>query len=161
GNTKYSSAKLDNLMKCYRFFKELRNCSIHRGGIASMKCKEAFDAFQQVATTSDLGLQEVPRHHEVFYDQEIRVDLRGVVGFCDVIHRIMVTTDAELSRSLAAEHVFERRWREKHGTRTQMISQKSKKRHKQLANLMSRAGFPKAARTLKVYDFLRTKGWIF
>ncbi|WP_148449887.1 hypothetical protein [Gorillibacterium timonense] len=112
---KYSSSKLDNLIRCYRYFKECCNCIMHHGGLADQKLLDAYNEFARIANITDLGLEEVPLHAPIpFVGERIKLHLRGVVGLGDVIIRIMTTRDSEPLRSKHAKQDFAKRWRSKH-----------------------------------------------
>lgn len=59
-NKKNSNAKLENLLICYRAFKEIRNDFVHHGGRASAKTDECYTAYL-VETATTLGLKEKPQ----------------------------------------------------------------------------------------------------
>ena len=103
-NKRYSSGALHNLLICYRFFKAMRNMLAHNGGIADQETVDAYQRFSSVATIAALGVPEVPMHHSLMLGDEIKLELRGVIGFSDVILRIITTYDAHLSESTLAEN---------------------------------------------------------
>ncbi len=106
---KYSLSHLDNLLKCFRFFKELRNSFMHRGRRCDGKLYGAQSEFVPVANTGALGMDFVPDYSTYEIGDPIQLSFRGVLGFTDVILRIVATVDAELSRSLLAEAEIIRR----------------------------------------------------
>lgn len=108
GNKKYSLTHLGNLMLCYRYFKELRNAQVHSGGIANQAAVDAYSAFQPVSGKAQLGRKGELAFDPVVLGQQVSLSLRGVVGFTDVLIKIMVTIDAELCRSSKAEPLFEK-----------------------------------------------------
>lgn len=113
----YGYSKIDALMKCYRHFKELRNCVMHRGNIAEQRMNDAYLAFAAVATPSNLGVSEVPKHFPVVIGDPVRLSLRGVVGFSHIILKLMATIDAELSQTPFAETLLLKRWQNTHNPR--------------------------------------------
>ena len=110
----FAVANIGAMLLCYRFFKELRNCDMHAGGIADQRLSDAYTAFTAVATTTRLGVAEVPNHHPVVLGAKSQISLRGVVGFSHLILKLIATLDAELCRSDAAERVFLKRWQQTH-----------------------------------------------
>ncbi len=72
---KNSKAYLDNLLTCYRYFKEARNSIIHNGGIADVKAEQAYNSFKSIARTTDLGVREVPAHLPILAGQPISLKL--------------------------------------------------------------------------------------
>jgi hypothetical protein len=155
GHNRNSKQILDNLMKCYRYFKECRNSLAHNGSTANRNAADAYTAFAAVATNADLGVSEVPQHIPVIEGAPVRLMLRGVVGFCDVILKIIVTLDAELSRSKSAEQIFKEYWLEKHQTRHTLKSDPVK-RSNQIKQLIARMNLPTPPSTDEFETFIRT-----
>ncbi len=110
----FAAPKLDSMLLCYRFFKELRNSDMHGGGITDQRLLDAYAAFSPVATTTGLGVTEVPYCYSVTLGSKCQISLRGVVGFSHLILKLIATLDAEFCRSDAAERVFVRRWQQTH-----------------------------------------------
>lgn len=110
-NKKYGFTHLENLLVTYRFFKECRNDIIHNAGLASEKCKEAYDAFA-VLGARDIGVKERPASNIVKKGDPIKLSLRGVVGFGDIVLRIITTLDVQFSRTKWAETAFINRIRQ-------------------------------------------------
>ncbi|WP_306534697.1 hypothetical protein [Geobacter sp.] len=154
GHSRNSKPILDNLMKCYRYFKECRNSITHNGSFADRKTADAYAEFSTIATTTDLGVTEVPLHTPVTVGAPVSLSLRGVVGFCDIILKIIVTLDAELSRSKLAEEVFKAYWLEKHQRRYTLKTDLSKKKN-QIKQLIARLNLPTPPATDEFETFLR------
>ena len=114
-NKKNRKSELDSLMKCYRYFKECRNSIIHKRSIVDQKTYDAYLEFDSIATKDKLGTLEVPDYPIIIKGDAVQVSLRGVVGLCDIILKIIITLDAELSRSKYAEIVFKKYWNEING----------------------------------------------
>ena len=116
-NRKNSLAKLENLLRCYRYFKECRNAVIHHGGAASQRTVDAYVSFA-AETAQTLGVTEVPKHFPIAAAGDtVQLSLRGVVGFGEIVLKLVTTLDAELSRTVEAEGVLARRWVKAHGAR--------------------------------------------
>jgi hypothetical protein len=158
---KYSRSSLVNLLFCYRYFKELRNCMIHNGSRINAHCKTAYDNFDLVATSRDLGTKEVPSHVPAMVGDPVILHLRGVVGLCDVVVRIMVTIDAELSRSSRTEKYLDSKWKDCHGSVPHTLSSKPTKQALQVKHYLTKAGFPAPVSTATLYTYLKSRGWIF
>ena len=92
----YSFGNLNSLLKCFRFFKEMRNCFTHNSSITDSKLVAAYSEFILIATTQDLGLDEVPEHYPPILNQPVQISLRGVIGFSAIIVKIITTCDAKL-----------------------------------------------------------------
>ena len=104
---------IENLIICFRFFKEIRNCYMHNASIADGKLLAAYNDFAQVIIPADLGIREIPEHYPPVINQKIRISLRGIVGFSAVVRKIMFTLDSELVRTAIAESDFVDRWKSK------------------------------------------------
>lgn len=149
---KYSLPQLGNLMLCYRYFKELRNAQVHSGGIAGQNAVDAYAAFQPVSGKAQLGRKGELSFHPVALNQRVSLNLRGVVGFTDVLIKIIATIDAELCRAEKAETVFEKALRA--SGRRATLSANVRKRNAQVATRCTAAGFPRPRDPGAVYDFL-------
>ena len=156
-NKKNSKANLDNLMHCYRYFKECRNALIHSGGRAGKNTKSAYDRFLSVA--SSLGLGETPCHFQIEEGEPVRLNLRGIVGFCDVVLRIIATVDAELSFTEPAEHIFKNRWIAVNGKGVS-LPKREDSRKKKLNQLIVKLGLPPVDMPGEVERFLQRDGLI-
>lgn len=99
-------SKLENYMLCYRFFKEARNCYMHHNFVASQKLIDAYNDFLPVATTADLDVSEVPQILAPALGQHVQLSLRGVIGFSQLVRRIIIISDINLLRATAAEKEF-------------------------------------------------------
>lgn len=98
--------KINEMLICYKYFKEIRNCQIHNGGVADQKAVDAYNAFVPICSPSSLRTKGVIEHYSVTLGDEIKLSLRGVVGFSDIVLRLMVTIDAQISGSESAERAI-------------------------------------------------------
>jgi len=55
---KYALANLDNLLTCYRYFKEVRNSLMHGGGMADNRTVDAYNDYRKIKHPADLGLRD-------------------------------------------------------------------------------------------------------
>lgn len=154
-NPKYAEEKLENLIACYRYFKEIRNSLAHRGGIADKKAEDAYSEFASVASVSMLGVKEVPLHYPVVSGQKVKLNLRGVVGMADVIKRLITTIDIELCQAKKAEREFETRWKAINGSLP--IYLPVKQREARLRQYVRKLGFPNPSATDEIEKFLKAK----
>lgn len=154
-NRKYSLAQLGSLIACYRYFKEIRNAQVHSGGIANQAAVAAYQAFQPVSGKGDLGRKGELVFDPVVLGQPVALHLRGVVGFTDVLIKIMVTVDAELCRSEKAEAIFEKEHRLANAKGT--LSANPKRRNEQAGKRCIAAGYPRPRNAEAIYNFLRAK----
>lgn len=156
---KNSLATLDALMSCYRYFKECRNCYIHNGRLGSAALQRAHAKFQRVAKPSSLGVKETPEHFPATVNGPVRVTLRGVAGFGDVLFRLVATLDAELSQAQAAEEVFVARWKRAVGQSVTLSNTPSKRLH-ELRRLLQSMQMPVPNNVGIVERFLIDRGLV-
>ncbi len=102
-NCSLDFGKLDNYMLCYRYFKEARNCYMHKNCLASKELIAAHKAFLPIATLTDLDVSEVPIVSPPTLGDPVRLSLRGVIGFSQIVQRIITLSDISLICSMAAE----------------------------------------------------------
>lgn len=112
----YSYNELENLMRCYRVFKEMRNCYMHQGANASDNLLKAYEAYKPYSGAKDINMKEELEIPPITAGTPIVPSLRGVVGFSAVLIRILVTLDTKLICSKQAEEIFYKRFKEKHTT---------------------------------------------
>lgn len=154
---KNSTTNLDALMRCYRYFKECRNCFAHKGGIADDKTEDAYKDFLAVATTTDLKVKEVPMHEPIIKGKPVRVYLRGITGFCEVILKILTTIDAEFARSEKAEKEFLRRWKNAHVNSPTLTKRDISKRENKIRGLVRKLNLPGPTRVTELETWLISK----
>lgn len=152
-NKKHSRAHLEELLICYRYFKEARNAILH-GGQVSSQLIEAEQEYSKL-TITELGVNEVPEWHALAVDKPVTLSLRGGVGFGEVVLRLICTLDAELSTCRAAEDVFVRRWRKKLKTTT--VPFNSGNREGRIKESVRKIGFPKPLVDSQFEAWLRAK----
>lgn len=144
---KNSSGKIENLLKAYRCFKEFRNALMHGGGIAESKCMDAYLQYSTLVP-SDLGVSEMPKVLAPTLGSPIKLSLRGVVAFSDLILRLVATLDAEFACTVGAEKEFTSQWRthftEPGGARAKsfMLSSHAATRERHVRRLVGKLGLP-------------------
>ena len=154
-NKKYALPQLNNLLLCYRYFKEIRNAQIHLGGIANQAAVDAYAAFLPVSGRAALGRKGELSFDPASLGSPVTLNLRSVVGFTDVLIKIIVTVDAELSRAERSEALFERAFRAVN--RRVMLSATPRKRDAQVKERCFKAGYPRPLNAPIVYDFLKDR----
>jgi hypothetical protein len=106
---------IDALLVVYRLFKECRNHLMHGGGGVSPKVESAMALVDELSNSQlPFSVPSMPLTAEL---EKARIDLYAVVGFSDLLRRIMFTVDAELVDSATAERMVLERWAKVHGTR--------------------------------------------
>jgi hypothetical protein len=109
-NKKYDPSHLNELLICYRYFKECRNVLVHYGGIATQRAAQSYTAYSALSAVS-LGVTEMPDHCPIGgQGDSVQLRLRGVVGFGEIVLKLISTLDVELSKTTHAEAVLRDRW---------------------------------------------------
>lgn len=99
-------AKLEKYMLLYRYFKEARNCYMHRNFAASQEIIDAYNNFLPVASEAALDVDEVPIIIAPVLGQPVQLSIRGVIGFSQFVRRILIIADINLIKTTAAEDEF-------------------------------------------------------
>ena len=159
GNRKYSKAYLENLLICYRYFKELRNALVHAGGTTSSVFISAQTAYTNLTPTG-LGVTEVPEYITHAPGDSAKVSLRGVTGFGEIVLRLICTLDAELVQTSGAEQAFVKRWKAKHGNGAVAIPSNSPRRQDRIRRLIRQLDLPLPNATTQLDSWLRAGGLI-
>ena len=134
-------SKIVALMHCYRVFKEARNCYMHNGSKADTKLTDAYADYSPFATPEALDVSEVPEFPAPVLGEEIRLSLRGVVGFSYILIKILVSLDTELLCTANAEGEFISRYKEKH-TLLRALKPDADKAKQQVSQYVRQCGFP-------------------
>lgn len=103
------STYCDNLRLIYKYFKSCRNCLAHGDKVFS---KVAADNYSVIATLAkeDCGLKEVPQMIVTVKDEPFKLKLRGVVGFYDILIRIITYYDKLAADKIGVDNEILRRW---------------------------------------------------
>jgi hypothetical protein len=155
-NRKKSRPHLEQLLVCYRYFKEVRNSLIHVGGSQSNRLAEAEAGYKALGNAA-LGVAEVPRFNPQTPGKRVRLDLRGVVGFGEIVLRLMCTLDIELSQAKDCERVFVTKWRSTHGNRPVTIASRPDPRMRRIKSLVKQLGLPKPIVSPQFEAWLRSE----
>ena len=131
------------MLRCYRYFKEVRNCRIHNGGIADKRLLDAYVDFIPVSSAPVMKTKEAIEHYPVVVGERTILSLRGAVGFCDIVLRLMVTIDAQISGSKAAEEAALERMRVGIGKNKPTLSSNSRRSIQQISKICRHGKLPK------------------
>ena len=153
-NAKYSFSRIDELTKCYRFFKECRNALIHRGSLADQRVLDAYADYDPL-TKNDLGLREKPVYAPLQnIGDKVSIQLRGAVGLADVVIRMISSLDAELCKCQEAEYVLTSMSNCTHGGTVTFPFDPEKKRRKVL-RMITKLNLPSPASPDILLDLLK------
>jgi hypothetical protein len=155
-NSRLDFSKLDNYMLCYRYFKEARNCYMHKNFIASQNLMKCYNKFKPVATASDLDLDEMLVIIPPVLGSPVKLSIRGVIGFSQIIKRIIVVSDTYLLKNLAAEKEILSRKPNTWKCRT--LSSKPNRAKEQITHFCNKAGLLRPTYTEELKLFLISNG---
>lgn len=100
--TKRQDAYIDNLRLVYKYFKSCRNCCAHGNRLFSSASVRDYTNIKGL-TKSDCGLKEFPSIIEAKINSPLKLILRGVVGFYDILIRIIGHYDSYATEKIAVE----------------------------------------------------------
>ncbi len=146
-NDKYSFQELNNLLVCYRYFKESRNAIIHRGGRADLILESASRRFESLSAI-DIKAKEKPVYYPFSIGDTVKLNIRGVVGFLDIMLKIVTTLDAEMLCSSLAEPILLSKWKKCVGIRS--VKKLQPHRHNKLCSLAKICSLPKPMNTTEL-----------
>ena len=157
---KNSSSKLshlDNYLKVYRYFKECRNCIIHSGGRTNQKLINAYNDVLGL-TAMDLDVAEVPEMEPVTAEDELVImSLRGVVGFSQIVIKLVEVLDMEFIKADKAIDCFVNQIRE--FTPYPIYPSPDKTKAKRMIEaIMRRSGFLPPQHNEAFYQLLKNRG---
>ncbi|WP_147444982.1 hypothetical protein [Corallococcus sp. CA053C] len=157
GQAKVQFGYVEQLLSIYRYFKECRNCLMHVGGKAT---ENAVMASNGLAVTAGTALPfAIPTCLPLGLGDPVVVELRDVVGFSDILLRIVLSIDVELSSSQRAEDALVGQWREKFG-KVQMPAD-AKRRHAKIRRYFGKLGLPPLPKIASLDQLLVDKGLVF
>lgn len=158
-NRKYSYQNITALLYCYRIFKEMRNALVHNGKVATQQCVNAFADYQNQCTPVTLGAKETPVVNHVSLDAPIVPSFRGVIGFTDIVIRILISYDCELIRTRGAEQYFLDKYKSMPESRN-LPSANKVKANRQFLSKIRKCGFSIGSRVSDLQTFLISQGFI-
>lgn len=145
---------LENYLKIYRYFKECRNCIIHSGGRANQQLIDAY-AVASGLSASDLDVSEVPDMHPVTSVNDlVSLSLRGVVGFSQVVIKLVEVLDMEFMKTDKALDCFVAQIKE-FTPYPEYPSQDEHKAKKMIEGIMRRSGFLPPLHSNDFYQLLK------
>lgn len=155
---KNSGSKLSHLesyLKVYRYFKECRNCIIHSGGRTNQNLVDAYAAISGLLA-SDLDVAEVPDMQSVTsVDALVTLSLRGVVGFSQIVIKLVEVLDMEFIKADKALERFVAQIKE-FTPYPEYPSQDENKAKKMIEGIMRRSGFLPPIHSNEFYQLLKS-----
>lgn len=149
-------AHLENYLKVYRFFKECRNSIIHRGGKTDQRMVDAYNDTIGL-TANDLDVAELPEMFAVSaVNENVKISLRGVVGFSQIILKLVEVIDMEFIKAEKAVDCFVNQVKE-FTPYPNTLPHEAHKAEKRIEGVMRSSGFLPPAHSAAFVQFLRDK----
>lgn len=101
---------IDKLWLVYKYFKSLRNCHAHGSKTFTSIAETNYNAISSFVNT-DIGVKEFPKIEPTVCGEKIVIYLRGVVGFYDVLLRIIRHYDTFLGDTDGLDSELINRWK--------------------------------------------------
>lgn len=149
-------AHLVNYLNVYRYFKELRNSIVHSGEITTDKIISAYKGIVSL-TARDLDTAEVPTTFKPIKDGHIEISLRGVVGFSQILLKLVSVLDAELIQATNAKQYFIKKLRTYNG-KPNFVKKGNEER--KIKSICSKANFLCPQQPIDLYNWLKKQGLI-
>lgn len=160
-NKKYSPSHIEELLICYRYFKELRNCLIHGSSGALGKLITQEKIYSTLNATK-LGLAQLPEYIPLSSSTTPALSLRGVVGFGEVVLKLVCTLDIHLAGTSYAEAEFKTRWKAANGIKPIPVATLYvNKRKTRISILTRKLGLPPPNITQDFANWLKMEKLIF
>ena len=160
-NRKYSPHHIEQLLICYRYFKEMRNLLIHGDKNLTAPFIQAEKDFSALDAPS-LGVSEMPKYNPSLPSSLPQLSLRGVVGFGEIILKLVCTLDIELSSTSFAQTNLAERWRSRYGETPKMVAGRDKaRRARRIKILVAELGLPKPEVTVEFESWLEQERLVF
>jgi hypothetical protein len=149
---RYMPTRLDDMLVCYRCFKEIRNVSAHAGRMPDANTVTAYT--NAAPLVGGLGRNGQDLALPVIVDgRAVQLSLLHVQALCALLLNIVVTLDAELAVTRAAEGALLGRWKNKFPL--SQVSADPARRKTGITVLNSRVGPPALNDTEALYKLLR------
>lgn len=142
------------LVLVYKYFKSCRNCRAHGDRVFSSIAEKNYNSISTF-TKESIGVKEFPQIATTKSGQPLCLILRGVVGFYDVLIRIIQHYDILMSERKGVEYEILNRWKLISSNPIQ-LSRNTKKQINSIKNYFISVNMcpPHNARASDVYNFL-------
>lgn len=149
---------IENLRLTYKYFKSCRNCCAH-GDVNFTEAAETNYKAINTLTKADCGLKEFPKIEPTVQGKPFILYLRGVVGFYDILIRIINHFDLLAADYVSVENELLRRWAQIPNIK---LSASKEKRNRSLRNYIRSVNMcpPYAKNADDVYLFFKGKNVI-
>ena len=148
-------AYIENLRLTYKYFKSCRNCCAHGDSNFTFATERDYNAIKAL-TADDCGIKEFPKIESTIAGSPFKLYLRGVVGFYDILIRIINHYDLLAADYVAVENELLRRWAQIPNIQLSTVPEK---RNRSVQNYINSVNMcpPHTDKTDDVYHFLKQK----
>lgn len=145
-------AFINNLWLIYRYFKSCRNCCAHGNSKFNSMAETNYKAIKNLKK-EDCGLNEFPMIAATQDGNPVQLYLRGVVGFYDVLIRIINHYDLIAAEKTCVEIELLNKWR---SIENKKLPSSEEKRNRYIRNCIKSVNMcpPYSSKTTDVYNFL-------
>ncbi len=157
-NYNKKSQYIKELILIYNYFKACRNCCAHGNRYFTKRAESCYKKIQS-SISNNCGLNEFPEIFDTVENQPFKLSLRGVIGFYDVLLKIINHYDSLATNKIAMEEELIRKIKKislhKIKINTFFIDQKSM--NNTLKNYIIEAKIPEPNlnKINKIYQFLK------
>jgi hypothetical protein len=109
-------------------------------------------------STTDTGTKVIPKWTPLNVDEKLEISLPGVMGFAEVVLKIVVTLDVLLSTTQHAEVAFTDAWKNSYESDRRTLPGDKQKRLQRLASIASKSAFGRPAAIQELEDLLKSYG---
>ena len=143
---------INNLRLVYKYFKSCRNCCAHGNRRFDNKAESNYNSIKGF-TKEDCGIKEFPKIAASQQGAPLELFLRGVVGFYDVLIRIINHYDLVAAEKTCVENELLKRWG---SIPARALPSSEEKRNRHIRNYMTSINMcpPYVGKTTDVYSFL-------
>jgi len=150
---------IDANLTCYRGFKEVRNAWAHRGGIADAVTVQAVNLARSL-TPGQLRLKQAPLPDPAQIGSTATASLFHVIGFLQVVRRIVTTVESRLALTPTGEAAFLQRWRSAHPQQVPVPRDLSRRMRHYRNELTTGLSFPEPRALSRIHTLLLREGLV-
>ena len=101
----YNPSRINYYLLCCKFFKEARNSYIHNNSITGQRLIDAYNAFLPYNNITSLGIKTLDITTPIL-GHAINITIESVIGFSNILMKLIATWDLELARTTFAESLM-------------------------------------------------------
>lgn len=154
---RYHPSKIEGLLLCYRYFKEIRNSISHNGRRANQRTIDAYQNFRASINAGGMDGINIPEHNPILNKNDrVEISYRGVIGFTEII--ILIITYYDIS--LIDYKIVEKNLRNRLSIDKNTWPTDQKAISRRIKRLIHSAGLPDLIQSENLKKFLRAEAFI-